>query len=222
MATWSDLKTKLEDDLDMHSWDFVSEDEALGYANEALREAVHELQKLGAQDDYYATSTTIPLVVGQKEYDLPSDIFATKIRHIQFESSADQYPLKRIKSYRDLHYVDATDRYRYLILNGSEGFKIEIYPTPQAEGTLYVYYLRNAKELEDETTVLDIPQAKNFLLQHVKCRIYEKEGNPNLSLAKGDLEREREIMISTLVTMIPDGDYEMNVDETIKLYQEMA
>lgn len=69
-----------------------------------------------------------------------------------------------------------------------------------------LWYIRNALRVSDDSDLVDIPEFVNFLMQHVKVRVYEKEGHPNLEKAVADLERERKLMVSTLTQMVPDNN----------------
>ena len=64
----------------------------------------------------------------------------------------------------------------------------------------------------DTTNVCEIPEAHNFIYQHVKVRVYEKMGNPNLPLAVQMLETHRNLMTDTLREMTFDSDSRMELD----------
>ena len=53
----------------------------------------------------------------------------------------------------------------------------------------------------------------------MKVRVYEKEGHPNLPKAVQDLEQQRQQMVSTLASMVPDGSNEIEMDTSA--YEEM-
>ena len=55
---------------------------------------------------------------------------------------------------------------------------------------------------------------------HQKVKVYEKEGNPNLGLARTELEEQRRQMVSTLSNMEPDGDTEIEKD--LSHYEDMS
>ena len=69
-------------------------------------------------------------------------------------------------------------------------------------------------------TIIDIPEFATFIMQWVKCRCFEKEGDPRLTGAISTLDQQREQMIDTLKEMVIDNDSEIEADFTH--YQEMS
>lgn len=97
----------------------------------------------------------------------------------------------------------------------------EVESTDSQSGTHYfekapflmtVWYLRTAKRILEDTDLLDIPEFAQFIIQHMKVRVYEKEGHPNLDKAVSDLDRERALMIDTLTQMVPDNNDKIPMD----------
>src|SRR3954470_8745840 len=122
--TWSELKTKIEADLDLQDEDFVTASELLGYANEAVDEAEAEIHTL--YEDYFLTEGTITLIAGTSSYALPSDIYGSKIRGVIFSNNGLIYPVKRIRNSKKFELIanirfisSSTDDYRYLLKNAS-------------------------------------------------------------------------------------------------------
>lgn len=231
MANWTlaQIRSKVERDLATEDELFVQPKEWIDYINEAIREAEAEITKLGLDDEYFLTKTTMSIVQGQAEYSLPPDIFANKINRVIYENGAVRYPIKRLRGskaiehFHELNYLPTgTDYYRYLITNdGVSGVKMQIAPTPQVSetNTITVWYHRDAKQLSVDTDACDIPEFVNFVLQYVKCRIYEKDvGHPNAQMAAAQLEKQRALMVETLTDMVEDGDNVMEQDTSF--YQE--
>jgi len=71
----------------------------------------------------------------------------------------------------------------------------------------------------DDTSVCDIPEFVDFVLQYMKVRCYEKESHPNLGLAVAALESKRKNMNDTLANMVPDGEQELEQDT--EFYRDM-
>jgi len=80
LLTYSNIKEKIENDLDLIDEDFISETELLGYMNEALADAQAVIHTLGLEATYFLKNDTINLVGGTSDYAYPSDIYAMKIR----------------------------------------------------------------------------------------------------------------------------------------------
>lgn len=210
-ATYSQLKTKIENDLDLIDEDFVTEAELLGYFNEAIKDAEAVVHNLGLEARYFLTNDTMSLVSGTADYDPPSDIYATKFVNVFYDNGSLKYPVERIRDFKDIPYIQTGEDYRYIIFNLTAGPKMRFYPTP-AESGAYVprYYIREVRQLTTSTSAsntLEIPEAQNFILQHAKLRIYEKERiSPNIEKAMMDLKTQHDLMVQTLQEMVPDNN----------------
>lgn len=103
----------------------------------------------------------------------------------------------------------------------------EIVTTGSQSGTHYVekapfkmtcWFLRSAFRVTADADPIDIPEFSQFVIQHMKVRVYEKEGHPNLEKAVADLARERGLMVDTLTQMVPDNDDKIPQDTSF--YEE--
>lgn len=224
--TYSELKSKVMKDVAIEDEQFVQPDELLGYFNEAIDNAEQEV--LGIYEDYFLNRSDLTLVSGQEEYDLPDDIFAHKIRRIVFHKGTEIYQVKRLRDWKkfeqyfEINQYDTGAPYSYMLYNPAAGqAKILWVPAPRIDGPYAtIWHIRNANTLAIDTDILDIPEAANFIMQYVKVRIYEKEGHISLQKAMADLERERDLLVSTLSAMVPDAQNEIEMD--ISSYEEMS
>lgn len=224
--TYSEIRTKVEQDLALEDEVFVEPAELLGYVNEAIDEAEAEIH--GLYEDYFLSRATITLVQGTEEYSLPSDIYAHKIRNLIYRNGSEVYQIHRIKDWRKFeeYAVESINQssttYQWFLLNATAGSpKILLSPPAKQSGAyVTIWYLRNANTLVEDTDICDIPEFINFVLQYTKVRCYEKEGHPNLQKAMADLEQQRQQMISTLATMTPDAENELEADYSI--YEELS
>jgi hypothetical protein len=223
--TYTELSTKVEQDLAIEEELFIQPTEMLGYFNEAIDRA--EQMVLTLYEDYFLTKSTVSLVQGTEEYDLPSDIYAEKIRRVIFKNGTDLYTVDRIRDwkkfeeYAESNLYASSELYRYFLYNPSAGqYKMLIVPTSRESGAyLTLWYLRNAAVLSLGTDILDIPEAANFIMQYVKVRIMEKEGHFALDKAIADLQTEKDMLESTLANMAPDANNEIEMDASS--YREM-
>lgn len=226
--TLAELKQKIERDTDTEAELFIQPDELLDYINEAIDEA--EIEVHGLYEDYFLARATLTLIPDTNEYALPSTIYAHKIRRITYRRGTRQYTVRRVKDWKkfeayelDLIFGSQTEEeYRYFILNEAAGAPRILFTPEMGDDGDYmtIWFMRQANRLVDDTDILDIPEAANFVTQHVKKRIYEKEGHPNLPLAVADLERERGLLNSILASMVPDADNEIEMD--LSPYEEMS
>jgi len=219
--TFTEVKDKVRKDLGLEQEEFVTNSELMGYVNDAIDEA--EAGILTIYEDYFlAKPVAFDIVAGQKEYELPENIYASKIRGIVYKGGTDIYSVRKFKERDDFWgHVELTDEfdddfYHYIIYNDSASSKpvMHIYPTPSRSvpNGFRLRYIRNANRIENTGDYIDIPEFANFIIQYCKVRCYEKEGHPNMQSAQGKLEFYRDQMVSTLTDKIPDGDNTIALD----------
>lgn len=214
LMTYSDIKTKLQNDLDVQDLDFINgETELLGYINEALRDAEALVHTLGLEADYFLIPATITLVSGTSDYVLPADIFASKIKAMFYINGNTKYEIYRVRDLRETPYFQTGDDYKYQLITTTgtaNNMRVRFYPTPAESGAyVTVWYIRNVTTMTTSTAatnVCELPESVNFLLAHCKVRIYEKMGNPNLPEALAVLQTQKQLMVETLQEMVPDQD----------------
>lgn len=225
--TYSQIKEKVERDLDVQDEMFIQDDELLGYINEGIDTCEAEIHTI--YEDYFLTSANLSLVAGQSEYSLPSDIYANKIRSIIYQNGTDIFPIKRIRDWHKfermalLKQYPPSLEYSYLLKNPSASSGVKLVLVPAARTTdstsVTIWYLRNANRLVNSSDSCDIPEFTSFVIQYAKCRIQEKEGHPNLTLSLQILESLRNQMKTTLRDMVPDQENQIEMD--VSAYEEM-
>lgn len=220
-STAQEILDEVKVDLDLQEETFITDAELL----KNLQKAVERAEQLvhGIYEDYFLVPAKLTLVNGVSDLDLPSDVYAHKIRRIQCNKPADKYEVTRVKRLERLLDVENSDRYRYMVINYlSSGPKLRFFPTPQEDNTTEydIWYLRNARTITLGTDFVDIPEATNFLKQYLKNKCWEKEGHPNLAQGIQDLAKEELELVTTLSAMVPDEDLDIEVDMSI--YEEMT
>lgn len=233
--TLSDIKSKIKRDLYLQDSTFIEDSasapELLDLINEAIDDVEAEVHTV--YEDYFLAQSNISLVAGTKDYSLPSDIYANKIRGIVYSNSSIIYPVTKIKGptqFESQKVMDlyapggANQNYTYTIINLSAdaGVKIRLFPTPQetTSNALEIWYIRNANKLASDSDKCDVPEFVNYIIQFVKVRIYEKEMHPNLQQAMIERERLRKLMQETLSDMVPDEDTHIYKDFSV--YEDMS
>jgi hypothetical protein len=230
--TFAQIKTKIDRELDLETEDFIQEDELKEYVNDAIEVAQAEIHKLGIEDEYFLTKSTIDLVDDQSDYDLPTNIYSNKIKFIEYSNGTLKYPVRRLRMKDKFDYVEwanqnnSTGDYRYLIRNDSAAGKPVIELVPKANETtsdaIKIWYYRNAnKWTDDDTEYCDLPEiALQYVYAYVRYRCMDKEGHPNQMEAKDLAEKSRILMINTLTNMVPDEDSEIIPD--LSFYDEFS
>ena len=205
---------------------FVQNNEFAGYANEAIDLAEAEILKLA--EDYLLTPVNMSLVGGTADYDLPTNIYAQKIRSLIYTNGPRIYPVKRIRDpelfYKreEINYYSTSEtEYGYMLLNAveEEQAKISLSPTPQETGSfLKLWYIRNAQRIPLTTdtpsvtratqlaTILDIPEWSNYVSQYMKWRAMGKEMHPMTEQAKEAMLELKKNMVETLSNRVVDND----------------
>lgn len=231
--TFSDIKTKIERELDLETEDFIQPEEFKSYVNDAIEDCQSEIHKLGMEDEYFLTKTTLNLVTGTADYDLPANIYANKIKAIEYVNGSTIYSISRLRSLnrfedraRINQYNTITDYYKYIIRNDSAAGKpiLELIP-PSREtinGAVTVWYFRNANTwADDDNAFCDLPEiALQYVYAYTRYRCYDKEGHPNQAEAKDRMMAAKQQMVDVLANMIPDEDSVMLQDLTI--YQDFS
>lgn len=214
---FSEMNQKIKNDLDLNEETFIQPQELVAYFNEAVDMIEGQIHTL--YEDYFLTSTSLDVTEGQTEVDLPSNIFANKIRRVMWVlNDSEKYTMQRVKNLDELLLASAPDDYRFMITNSdSSGFKLSISPAFRVTTNnlpLKIWYLRNAKRYEDETSVCDIPEYSNVINQYVRYKCRAKEGHPDAQQDLADLERLRTAMIETLRDKYIDEQNEVPKDLT--------
>ncbi len=140
MRLWSyqELRRKVEKDLDLEEELFITPSEMLGYCNEAIDEAEAEIVKI--DEDYLLTNAPVSLVAGRSVYAMPPNIYANKVRGLEFLSGSIYYPIRRLRRYQkfdriqdSMYLATSNQDYQWYPKNDSAegGQKLVLIPTPQ-------------------------------------------------------------------------------------------
>lgn len=140
LKTLGELTTLVQDKLDLRDEDFITTDEMNSYFEEAIRYCESEIHKLNIEDQYFVAQSTISLVAGQADYELPAGIYGNKILRVVYSNGSDLYDIKRLtKMYRfedaelaRRYAVGSPPTYGYMLVNLDPrlGTKMRVFPTP--------------------------------------------------------------------------------------------
>lgn len=162
LLTYKDYRTKLEADLDLEDEEFIKPNELIGYVNEGIDEAEAEILKL--DEDYFLTSMPMPLIQGQTQYDYPPNIYAYKIRGIEYSNGSQIYDVRRFRrggKFNNVAFAEQysqADDYRWYHTNDSAGAaKINLVPAARETAVvppsanpfmpMTVWYIRHANRV---------------------------------------------------------------------------
>lgn len=219
--TYAEAKAKIQRDLDLTEETFVSDQELKEYFNDAIDEAEAEIHNL--YEDYFLSEATITLAIGTNRYALPTDIYANKIRNLWFKQNDCWYQIKRTRHKdRPAQNIDKNLEYTFQIQHRtpSEGITLRLFPDVSHDGPyVEMQYIRNANRIVLDTDLIDMPECIAFIFAFVKEKVCDKESHPLLASAQVKLEKQRELMLTTLKTMVPDEDN--NIDPDMSFYEDM-
>lgn len=215
MPTWSEIKAEVQIEQDLSEETWVSATELLNFANDGISDVEKEIHTI--HDKYFDADAFITLTEGQSEFNLPTDIYANKITGLYYDNGSEKYEINPLKSLSDIMHVQDEDEYQYRIINTtSGGKKLKFYPPARETTSLFVVmsYRRKAKPFVDDTSELDIPEAKDFIKQYVKDKVSNKERMTPDAPESAALGRKRKSLLDSLENMIDDDNNEVNVDLT--------
>lgn len=216
----SDIRDAVKEDIDLEDEDFIDSSEI----DRHIRRGVKAAQKivLGLNEDYFLARTTLELVAGTSEYALPTGIYAHKIRRLIYDNGSQSYVIRRVKELsRTASPIQnhAVNDLSYLIVSSGEDPMITFYPTPQESGnSVTIWFLRTAKDLQNDDDVLDIPEAFDFVVQYAKDMCVAKEKGTPDSGPTAALMNEQALLEGDLMNRVPDDDNEIQPDTSF--YEE--
>ncbi len=213
--TYGNAKAKVENELDIQGANFIDDTEMLSFFNSAIDEAESIIHQL--HEDYFLTNDYVALVLGTSDYDMPTNIYSSKLRIVYFKSDSERYEMKRIKL-ASIPMVDDSDPYSYNIENnsGAGGTRFVIYPTARETDSTLIrrWYIRNATPVTTDSSIIDIPEFIDFIFRHVKVGCASKMGHPRLAFFTTELDEKRQEMRDTLKTMVVDGNTDIEEDRS--------
>lgn len=219
--TYKEILDEVKAELDLTKETIISDPEFLAYCNDSIADAEALIHKLN--EDYFLTKldTPITLVNGTQEYDLPTDIYANKIRRIIYDNGQNIYPVRRIRGKTPFEVMAVNEKYNversvyeYIIRNdATDGFKLVLSPTPKETGPyLYIWYLREAKRVTGDSDYIDIPQFYPYIKASLAYKCSLKEMTPKFDDIVKEFKYQRDQLINTLTEKVPDDDNEITQD----------
>lgn len=216
---WTDLKSKIENELDLNEETFITAAELIQYANSGIEEAEKMVMEL--YQDYFLASFQPTIVTGTADYVMPTSIWGNKIRMVVFSDGqsppVNTYRMRRIPLHK-VPFVGTNDDYQFLLTQAPPtttdgpadgGIRFKVVPTPRSDmpaNGVTIWYLRFANRVVDDTSQIDIPEATAFIEWYIRVKVYRKEGHFLLQDAVAELEKQRQILRESLDSMAPDEE----------------
>lgn len=207
--TLGQVRTKVLREHDLLEETFITPDEIDSYIREAIDLA--ETVIIGLYEDYFLTCTDWLPIPESKTIDLPTDIYANKLRKVSVRTGQNPdsegmqlYKNNQLKSYKTGYNI-------YHKLNQTPQLVFERLNTSITEYQLK--YNRNANRPILSNDIIDLPEVSiYFVSQYCKVRCYQKERDPQSVDAKNELNAFRITMENTLSNIVDDGTEILQAD----------
>jgi hypothetical protein len=227
--TFGDLRSQVEIETDTQGEEFVSESEVKQYFNSAVTLCEATIVKLGLREKYLQAEALISTVVGQADYDLPSDIVANKIRKVIYRNNTAIYTLKPLRS--ENSYVEedlsnaypANEFYHYSLYKIGTAMKMRLTPKASQSVTnaIRMIYFKTLGRYVADTDVCDVPDiCYEYIMSYVRYRIYAKESPAIAQDEKQNMQALLGLMQETLQNQVADPDMDL-MDQDFSHYYDM-
>lgn len=184
----NDLVTGVREKADMQNSAFVSDTEIIGYLNSGWQKLYGLLVE--RFENYYVSESTLNLVNGTKEYNLPSDFF--KLLGVDLTASDYTYTLRpwSLNERNRIFEGIGAQPSRYILV----GSKIRFVPVPSASYTAKLYYVPMPAFLVAGGTIDLPPYGEEYLTAKAGADCKQKEeSDPSVIMAQ-EREAERYIL----------------------------
>ena len=212
--TLEQLRTKIQNDHELHAENFATPPEIDAFLNDAIEDA--EQLIIDSFSDFFLTFVDYNVVAGVGEILVPDDMFDFRIRGMYFDlkgfdvnstGTSQWYKIKKLPLER-FSAIYQDDVYHYRLTNGVSGPKIGIYPDFRVDlqAKVRLWYIREAVRLEEDTDILEVGIRPQYVIAHAKVAIMEKEGDPMLDTMQARLEKQTAKLISSISRVVDDDE----------------
>lgn len=222
----SRIVSKIQDDLDLHEENFVTTDDIKQFIGDAIDDAEEII--IDCFSDFFLTYSDLSVTAGDTTIVLPEDLYESRLRGVYFseggfgsDANGEAYKLRKI-SLSDVTNVGSSDRYTYRLINTTSlGQKLYVYPAIRDTSTsqFRVWYIRQAKRLDDDTDLLEKGLRVQYILAHVKKSILEKIGDPMVEVWAKRLDKQEDKLKNSLARLT-DDDEDVRLEPTDEALDE--
>lgn len=230
--TWAGVWALLEQQLDLENENIVDEEEMCGYANEAIDHCEGIIN--GINEEYFLKRSTITVVSGTDSYDIPTSMYANKIRSVIYYNGTDVYVIDRIPTlskfieYRLSRANSETAdevKMQYFLANHDIGDPQIIFTPAPTGGSIEVWHYRNANRLVFGSVTpgdltIDLPECIQYIFDYCHERFAWKlaaGGARHQTAIKRMADTEAKMVIK-LKPAIVDGNEDIEMDMSV--YEE--
>ncbi len=227
---FGDLKSQIEGELDTQDETFVQDSEIQGYFNTAVVISEATIVKLGLREKYLQREYFLSTVQGTKDYALPTDIVATKIRKVIYRNGTLIYeskPLRGESSYEveDVEAIFPPNEYYHYTLyknNSMPMFRITPVASLTVTNAFRIVYFASLQKYTQDSDLCDLPDiCYEFVMSYVRYRIYMKETHVNTPDEKANMQMHLQLMTELLQNQVADPTMD-EMDRDYSHYEEMS
>ena len=205
--TLTDALTHLRSRLDEPTSAFWSDAELTRWINEGANDIARRTECLRDEADIAATA-------GTQDYTAPVDLIRATGLEWRPTSTDHRYPLQ----YRDRHNADSVWGAGQASSDGapmiwtSWGFPpaltIKVFPTPNEDGNLHIYYYRLPAAVSAGVDVIETPSGwEDLVLEYATMLAYRKDGNPSWQQAFQHYEQRVTDLLNTAIRFNDQAGY---------------
>lgn len=211
--TWLEIRNRIRQRTNKERSQFVTDTEINGLIEEAYAVMYNKL--VNTNENYFISKSTVALVAGTEDYDLPADFF--KLRGVDIARNGFLYPMNQV-AWDDRNKYRVTSSYQstptdYMFY----GNKIRILPIPNAGYTASIYYIPAPPVyVSDITTIDGVAGFEKYIVYSVSAMIRAKEEK-----STQDFENKAAVALQDMINAIAPRDFENAVTITDKLYYDI-
>jgi hypothetical protein len=209
LYTVQEIATSVRARLDEMNRDSIDDErDILPALNRALEYAVDIYSR--HYPDPYIASTTVQLVNGQQDYDIPEEVFEDRVIKVDLKGTTNYYQDIVRVSYRDLANYETEGTTATPFYYATVGRKLHVLPTPTDTYSLRIWYVKNPEQLvlpQGRVTVVGdgSNQANNYVVVDTPGSQLTTESDQLESYVNVINSKTGEIRATLQIASIDDG-----------------
>ncbi len=157
------LIEQVRSQTDEANTDDITDTEILASLNRAQRHTANIISR--RFPEMLWESTTFTTVGGQRNYPIPTEVYASRVLMLEVASSQDvRFQIQKISNFKSTNFITSsqTDLPTHWTQKRNE---LELYPTPRSGKTIHVYYFKRPEDLVvQQGRITSIDTDNNYIL----------------------------------------------------------
>lgn len=211
--TWAEIRNRIRMRTNKEKSQFVTDSEINGLIEESLAVMYNKL--VNTNENYFISSTTLTLVAGTEDYNLPSDFF--KLKGVDISRNGFKYPMNQVPWEKRSKYQVTTSYQSTPIDYMFYGNKLRFLPVPNAGFSVILYYIPAAPVYVDDSTIIDgVSGFEKYIVYAVSSVIRAKEEKRTQ-----EFDDKAQMALQDLVNAVSPRDFENAVTVTDVNYYDV-